>query len=237
MRLRQRHLLVGGQQLHAPDRAQVEPQRVEARLDRQVDLRLSSAPGSPPGRVGRALVIAAIAARSSLRDDLDAGFQEVSVEVADLLLRDLDLLETGGDLLERQVAALASLGDQPRAAPRPRESAPRRSSKSMLLHPSCLILLRQPASRPCRTPAPPTGAVGLVTAIGASVRRPRVLPRGAEPLGGSYCEVQASSRLGHSTTFVRFALSSARRYRRRVGMTDLATSSAATSRRAGPRPT
>ena len=38
--LRQRDLLVGGQQVHAADRAQVQPQRVEARLDRQVDLRL-----------------------------------------------------------------------------------------------------------------------------------------------------------------------------------------------------
>ena len=34
------------------------------------------------------------------------------VQVADLLLRDLDLLEAGGDLLEGQVAALAPFGDE-----------------------------------------------------------------------------------------------------------------------------
>ena len=38
--LGQADLFVGGEQVHPPDRAQVEPQRVEARLDRQVDLRL-----------------------------------------------------------------------------------------------------------------------------------------------------------------------------------------------------
>ena len=38
--LGQRDLLLGGQQVHAADRAQVQPQRVEARLDREVDLRL-----------------------------------------------------------------------------------------------------------------------------------------------------------------------------------------------------
>src|SRR3712207_1515255 len=36
--LRELDLLGGGQELHAADRAQVQPQRVEARLDRQVDL-------------------------------------------------------------------------------------------------------------------------------------------------------------------------------------------------------
>ena len=41
MRLRQRDLALGGEQLHAADRAQVEPQRVQARLDREVDLRLA----------------------------------------------------------------------------------------------------------------------------------------------------------------------------------------------------
>ena len=44
------------------------------------------------------------------RDDVHAGLDEVSTEVADLLLRHLDLFEAGGYLLERQVPAFASLG-------------------------------------------------------------------------------------------------------------------------------
>ena len=36
------------------------------------------------------------------------------VQVLDLLLRDVDLLEAGRDLLERQEAALAALGDEER---------------------------------------------------------------------------------------------------------------------------
>ena len=38
--LRERHLLVGGQERHLPDLAQVQPQRVERRLDREIELRL-----------------------------------------------------------------------------------------------------------------------------------------------------------------------------------------------------
>ena len=41
-----------------------------------------------------------------------AVLHEVRVQVADLLLGDLDLVETAGDLLEREIAALLALGDQ-----------------------------------------------------------------------------------------------------------------------------
>ena len=47
--------------------------------------------------------------RPSFDDDVHARLDEVGPEVGDLLLRDLDLLEAGGDLLERQVPALAPL--------------------------------------------------------------------------------------------------------------------------------
>ena len=43
---------------------------------------------------------------------VDPVLHEVRVQVADLLLGHLDLLETPGDLLEGQVAALLALGDQ-----------------------------------------------------------------------------------------------------------------------------
>jgi hypothetical protein len=48
-----------------------------------------------------------------VRDDLHAVFLQVGVEVRHLLLRELDLLEGGRDLLEGQVATLLSLGDEP----------------------------------------------------------------------------------------------------------------------------
>ena len=111
MRLRERHLLAGGQQVDPADRAQVEPQRVEARLDRQVDLRLLAARAalpSAPARHGRRPP----AGRSLVGDDVDRRLEQVRAELHDLLLGDLDLLEARRDLLERQIAPLAALGHQ-----------------------------------------------------------------------------------------------------------------------------
>ena len=152
--LGERHLLVGGEQVHPPDRAQVEPQRVEARLDGQVDLRPSSARSGPSSA-------AATPARSArgglavLRHDLHAVLHQVRVQLRDLLLRDLDLLETGRDLLERQVAALTSLGDEELQAPRSRvngaSASSRQSSNRLVPLRSTLsppIRLRRPAGRP-----------------------------------------------------------------------------------------
>ena len=95
-----------GQQLDPADRAQVEAQRVEARLDRQVELGLLRLP-----RLARLLRLL-VGGDAVLGDHVDAVLDQVGVQVADLLLGDLDLLERGGDLLEGQVAALAPLGDQ-----------------------------------------------------------------------------------------------------------------------------
>ena len=52
------------------------------------------------------------AGRPSADDDLDAAVEQMGVQVAHLLLGDLDLLEAGGDLLEGQEAALLAVGDQ-----------------------------------------------------------------------------------------------------------------------------
>ena len=104
--------------LDPPDRAQVQPQRVEARLDRQVELDGLLARARRPVGVGRRR---AAPRRCRLRarqppvglDDLDPLLVEVGVQLLDLLLGDLDLLEACGDLLEGQKAALLPLRDQP----------------------------------------------------------------------------------------------------------------------------
>ena len=104
--LRQLDLLLGGQQLDATDRAQVQPQRVEARLDGQVELRLLR-------RLRLTVPFASLYAVSpSRRDHVHPVLDQVAVQVLDLLLGHLDLLERPRDLLEGQVAALAPLRDQ-----------------------------------------------------------------------------------------------------------------------------
>src|SRR5829696_4471324 len=112
--LGQRDLAVGGEQLDLADRAQVQAQRIEARLDREVDLRrarsirllvripdggLESAPFG-----GRGLAIGA--------HDVDPLALQEGVELDDLLLGDLHLFQAGGDLLERQEPTLLAFGDQ-----------------------------------------------------------------------------------------------------------------------------
>ena len=42
------HLLVGGEQIHAADRAQIEPQRIKARLDGEIELLLPAFPLDDP---------------------------------------------------------------------------------------------------------------------------------------------------------------------------------------------
>src|SRR5215217_4521514 len=112
--LRQRDRAIGRQQLDLTDRTQVQAQRVEARLDREVDLGLA---GSirllvrvPGGRLetapfgGRRTPVGA--------HDVDPLALQEGVELDDLLLRDLDLLQAGGDLLEGQEPTLLAFGDQ-----------------------------------------------------------------------------------------------------------------------------
>src|SRR6185437_6801768 len=93
----------GGQKRDLADLAQVEPERVEARLDGQVEL-------------GRLL---AVEGRILLRglsrlgvQELDVVVQQVGVEVLELFLRELDLLQRGRDLVEGEIALLVSFLDQ-----------------------------------------------------------------------------------------------------------------------------
>ena len=62
--LGQRDLLLGAQQRHAADRAQVQPQRVEARLDRQVDVGLACRSSIGP-RARRCRFLVCLLARRS----------------------------------------------------------------------------------------------------------------------------------------------------------------------------
>jgi len=114
--LGERHLLLGGEQGDAADRPQVEPQGVQRRLDREVDRRLLGlvdllllAARLRGGLQLGPLVRHGLAVRG---DDLDAVLLQVGVQLADLLLRDVDLLQGRGDLLDRQNPLLLSLGDQ-----------------------------------------------------------------------------------------------------------------------------
>ena len=118
--LRQLDLLVGGEQLDPADRAQVEAQRVEARLDRQVELGLLRA-----ARLRLALRLL-VGGEPVLGDHVDAVLDQVGVQALDLLLGDLDLLERLRDLLEGEIAALAARRRSAPAGPRSRAAAPRR---------------------------------------------------------------------------------------------------------------
>src|SRR5829696_1544901 len=101
------HLLVGRQQRHLPDLAQVEPQRVEARLDGQVELgrvlRLLLLDERP--LVWKALVVLAL-------DELHAVVDQVGGEIFELILRELDFLDTGDDLVIGEEALLLPCLDQ-----------------------------------------------------------------------------------------------------------------------------
>ena len=115
--LRQRDLPLSGQQLHAPDGAQVEPQGVQGRLDRQVDLRLGS---HAELRAGRALGVRGVAGQPVDRhglavrraDDVDPQVDQVPVQLGNLFLGDLHLLQRGRNLLDGQEPALLSFADQ-----------------------------------------------------------------------------------------------------------------------------
>ena len=112
--LGERDLALGGQQLDAADRPQVEPQRIQAGLDRQVDLRLAR-------RVGRLALRRRRLEPAALGDrgtpvlgvhDVDALILQVRVQLGDLLLGDLHLFKTRGDLLEGQEPPLLAFKNQ-----------------------------------------------------------------------------------------------------------------------------
>src|SRR4051794_22512289 len=113
--LRERDLAVGGQQLHAADRPQVEAQRVERGLDREVALRLARRVSSLSlGPAPRRLEASAFGGREPAvrADDVDPLALEPGMQLCDLLLRDLHLFQRGGDLLEGQEPALLAFGDE-----------------------------------------------------------------------------------------------------------------------------
>ena len=113
--LREGDLALRGEQLHAADRPQVEAQRVKRRLDREVDLRLARRVGRLGFLPARGRLEAATLGRRELpvrTDDVDALAFQVGVQLGDLLLRDLHLFQRGGDLLERQEAALLTFGNE-----------------------------------------------------------------------------------------------------------------------------
>uniref|UniRef100_A0A6J5ZZA6 Unannotated protein n=1 Tax=freshwater metagenome TaxID=449393 RepID=A0A6J5ZZA6_9ZZZZ len=97
-----RHLLHCAQQRHAADRSQVEAQRIEARLDCQVDLVCLAARRALPAprralRHRRRGTVFALC-----RHEVDPHLLKVSMQFLNLLLGDLDLLETLGDLRDGQ---------------------------------------------------------------------------------------------------------------------------------------
>jgi hypothetical protein len=117
--LGERDLEVGGQQRDASDGAQVQPQRVQRRLDRQVELGLLGCIGIAAGgpvlaRGSRRLDAGSL--RGDLlavgADDVDALIGQVGVQLLDLLLGDLDLLERRGDVVEGQKAAFLAVCDE-----------------------------------------------------------------------------------------------------------------------------
>src|SRR5437016_4309118 len=103
--LRQIDLLVGGQQRHLPDLAQVEPERVERRLDAQVEFRALLLFRCGELLVGRVLVGLTL-------HQLDPVVDQVGVEIFDLLLRELDVLEPGCDLVVVENAFLETFLDE-----------------------------------------------------------------------------------------------------------------------------
>jgi hypothetical protein len=115
--LGQRDLLLGGQQRHAADRAQVQAQRIQARLDREIDLDLlrGGLIGPRLGSRRRARLDARglRLGRPPVRiDDVDALVVQVGMQLLDLLLGDLRLLEPRLDLVDGQISALLPFGNQ-----------------------------------------------------------------------------------------------------------------------------
>ena len=104
--LRQVDLLVGGQQWHFADLAEVEAQRVERGLDGQVELRwLLRVVWEHGPLVRRMLVLFP-------RNQLDRAFDQVGVEVLDLLRIQLDVLKPGSDLVVSQKPLRKTVRDE-----------------------------------------------------------------------------------------------------------------------------
>ena len=103
--LRERDLLVGGEERHPADLAQIEPQGVERRLHREIELRRRLLVFERRLLLRKRLVLDAF-------DQLDRVVDQVRVEVLDLLLRELDLFEPGHDLVVREESSLETVLDE-----------------------------------------------------------------------------------------------------------------------------
>src|SRR5262249_49845089 len=106
--LRQRDLLVGGQQIDGADRAEIETERVETRLDGQVELLLAALPV-------RALLspLVLLVGRDTVRGDhVDPLLHQMAVKLRDLLLGHPHLFEGRRDLLECQIPPFRPLRNQ-----------------------------------------------------------------------------------------------------------------------------
>ena len=82
-------------------------------------------------------------------DDVDALLGQVGVQLVYLLLGDVDLLERCRDLVERQVAVLLAVGDQP---PQLVELVGRGAigKQNLVVDPSALLVGASPARREIR---------------------------------------------------------------------------------------
>jgi hypothetical protein len=107
--LRQVDLLIGRQQRHSPDLAQVKPQGVERELDGQVELRrrLRLVLDERWLLVRWLLVLLPL-------DQVDRAFSQVGVKVLALLPAQAGVLEPGCDLVVGQKPLLNALCDEPR---------------------------------------------------------------------------------------------------------------------------
>src|SRR6266516_2444632 len=100
--LRQVDLLVGGQQGHRADFAQIEPQRVEGRLDGEVELRRLRV------LFGLRLLVRRVLVGLPFHQ-LYAVVDQVGVEVLDLVFRELDVVQARRDLVVVEEALLETV--------------------------------------------------------------------------------------------------------------------------------
>ena len=102
----ERDLLVGRQERHLADLPEVEAERVERRLDREVELRR----GRLLGRGDRPLVRQRLVLLPLVQ--LDRMIDQVCRELLELLLREIDVLEGLDDLVVREEPLLLPLLDE-----------------------------------------------------------------------------------------------------------------------------
>ncbi len=105
--LRERDLLVGREERHLADLAEVETERVERRLDGEVELGRRR---HLLGRDDRLLVRQRLVLLPL--DELDRVVDEVRREVLQLLFREIDVLERLDDLVVRQEPLFLALLDE-----------------------------------------------------------------------------------------------------------------------------